>query len=150
MKINKTSMFSRFLKILFSRRAAATLPVVLILGGIILEVTAVASFVAFSINKSGLGERAQAEALTSAKSGAEDAIRRLIRNKDFYDSDGYNLTVGDETVTVTVTKDVPEVGKTRIEATSTVFLRQRVIRADVSIDSTTGEVNVLSFKEVRL
>ncbi|PIR05235.1 MAG: hypothetical protein COV57_00115 [Candidatus Liptonbacteria bacterium CG11_big_fil_rev_8_21_14_0_20_35_14] len=143
-------MTSSFLKIFSIRRAAATLPVVLILGGIILEITAVSSFVAFSVNRSGLGERAQIEALSAAKSGAEDAIRRLIRNKDFSDAGGYILTVGNETVNVVVTKDVPEVGKTRIEATSTVFLRQRVIRADVSVDATTGQVNVVSFQEVRL
>ena len=79
-----------------------------------------------------------------------DAVRRVIRNKDFYNTDSYTLTLGTGTAQVTVTKDSPEVGKTRVVSVGTALMRQKKIQADLKVNSTTGEVNLLSFDEVNI
>jgi hypothetical protein len=139
-----------FLKIFFSKKGAAMLPVVMALGGIVIESVAVMSFMSYTLGQAGLGERLSSEAFAAARSGAIDAVRRVIRDKDFYNSGGYNLTVGEKTATITVVKDFPEVGKTRIISTGTALFRQRKVVVDLKINSITGQVDVVSFEEGNL
>jgi len=132
------------------RLGAAALPIVLILGGVIVEMMVASAFVAYSVSKSGLGDKMSMQALVVARAGAMDAVRRVIRNKDFYNTDSYTLTLGTGTAQVTVTKDSPEVGKTRVVSVGTALMRQKKIQADLKVNSTTGEVNLLSFDEVNI
>jgi len=134
----------------FKRRGAAMLPVVMILGGVIIEITVASAFVAYSVSQIGLGERLSSEALSAARSGAMDAIARVLQDKDFYDTDGYSLTVGNRTASIVITKDYPSVGQTRIVSTGTALIRQKKIQVDLAVDSTTGETNIISFEEINL
>lgn len=129
---------------------AAALPVVLVIGSVVLELTVVSSFVAYTLSQSGFGERASTEALFVARSGAMDGIRKVVRNKDFSDADSYSLTVGNKTASVTVTKDSPTTGQTRVVSTGTAWLRQKKIQADLTVNAATGEVNLISFQEIDL
>jgi len=128
----------------------AMLPLVVVLGGVMIEVVTVSSFIAYSVGQVGYGEKLSSEAYSTAYSGAVDAIRKIIRNKDFYDSGGYTLTVGERSAVIVVVKDYPDVGKTRITSTATALFRQRKIQADVKINTTTGKVDVISFEEISL
>lgn len=126
------------------------LPVVMALGGVAVETVLVLSFVSYTMSQAGLGEKLSSEAYAAAKSGAIDAVRRVIRDKDFYSSSGYSVTVGNRTATVVVVKDFPEVGKTRIISTGTALFRQRKFIVDLKVNSTTGQVDVVSFDESNL
>ncbi len=143
-------MFERSFLSRWGVSGAAALPVVLVIGSVVLELTLVSSFVAYTLSQSGFGERASTEALFVARSGAMDAIRKVVRNKDFSDADGYTLTVGSKSASVTVTKDSPTTGQTRVVSTGTAWLRQKKIRADLTVNATTGEVNLISFEEIDL
>ena len=131
-------------------RGAATLPVILILGGLVLEVTVATAFIVFVFGRSGYGDRLSMEALAAARSGVMDGIARVVADKDFSDADGYSLTVGDRTAAITITRDVPEEGKTRVTATGTALVRKRKIQADLKVDSETGKADIISFEEINL
>ncbi len=128
----------------------AALPAVIIFGGIIAEIAIAAAFLAFALNNTSLGIRLSAEAFSAARSGVEDAVLLIVRNKNYENQSGYSINVGRATATVVVTKDSPTVGKTTIESIGTSFRRKRKVSAIVSIDPVTAVVKIISFTEVPL
>lgn len=81
------------------------LPFILLVSGIIVEITIAGSFVAYFLSSSGLGERLLVRAEAAAQSGIRDAMVRIAQNKE-YASGGasYSLTVGSDTATITVSR----------------------------------------------
>lgn len=131
-------------------RGIAALPAVIIFGGIIIEVALASAFLAFTLNNTSLGVRLSAEAFAAAKSGVEDAMLRILRDKNYSDPTGYSISLGRATVDVVVNADTPDADKTTITSTGTAFRRKRQIQAIVSIDAVSGIVKVISLKEISL
>jgi len=131
-------------------KGAAMLPMAVMLGGVIIEAVVVLSFMAYTVSQAGLGEKLSIEAYAAARSGAIDAIRKITRDKNYYDSSGSSFENGDRTATVTVVKDYPTSGITRITSVGTALFRQRKIQVDLQVNSITGEASVISFDEMDL
>ncbi len=76
-------------------KGTVTLPVVILMGGIITEIAIAGAFLAYFLSQSGFGLKLSAEAFAAAQSGIEDAKLKIIRNKDFTSSPNpYTLSVG--------------------------------------------------------
>lgn len=133
-------------------RGVAVLPVMILIGAIIIEIAIVGGILAFYGSTSNLSIRSSQEALFTARSGIEDALIRLVRDKGCcstpYDVD-VNSGVATNTAKVSVSLlDSPLTGQRTIVSTSTVSRRVKTVQAVVSIDSVTGKVDVVSFNEV--
>lgn len=142
-------------------KAMAALPVIILAGGIILEVSFAAAFIAFYLVQSGLGSKVSFAAFSIARAGVDDALVRIIRNKDF--SGNYEIAVsGGQVVTVSVCKDfkiksdltcdmsAPNPSKTEIISSGELSGSNRRLKAEVSIDPVTAEVSIGSIGEIPL
>ena len=98
-------------------------------------------------SSNSLSLRAGNDALMVARGGANDAMIKVLRNKDF-SSGGYAVTMDSKTATVTVTRDQPAVGQTTIVSTATIIGRQKTIKLIVDIDPTSGQVGIVSLGEI--
>ncbi|PIY59498.1 hypothetical protein COY96_01505, partial [Candidatus Wolfebacteria bacterium CG_4_10_14_0_8_um_filter_37_11] len=82
-----------------NNKATAALPAMLFIGGIIVEIGIAGAFISYYLSQSGFGIKMSAEALAAAEAGVQDALIKIIRNKDFTSS-GYDLTVGNRSANV--------------------------------------------------
>lgn len=131
-----------------SLRGVSALPMILLIGGIVIEFAVSIAFLVFLVNNTNFGARLSAEALAAARSGIDDGIRRVIRNTSYNTT--YDLTVGSRAVTVVVAANTPTTNKTQITATGSAGTRQRQLVAVLQIDATTGEVVIESISEQSL
>lgn len=128
------------------KEGIAALPSVLIMGGIIMQLAIVGLLLAYLFTSSSYGARLAAEALNAARAGAQDAITQVIRDKTF-SSVGYTVTTNGRDATVVVTRDSPTTGQDTITATATALTRQKKVKVILGVNSTTGQVDILSFTE---
>ena len=137
----------------FWRDGAAALPTMLVISSVIMEIAIAGAFLAFVFVRSGLAARINAEAVTVARAGVQDALLRLVRDKSA-SSAGYSLSVGSYSTTVIITNPSDctsgVAGKVCITSESTVLTRRKKFQAITAADSTTGEVRVISLSEVAI
>ncbi|MBI1839209.1 MAG: hypothetical protein HYR95_02885 [Candidatus Colwellbacteria bacterium] len=145
-----------------SNKGAVTLPVILLISGIVMEIAIAGVVVAAVISNTIFNSRLAAEALVAARAGAQDAIMKVVRNKNFSAAGaGYNLpNIGDrasaqvvvckDLTTSTVLCDTSSPGLDEITSTGSALTRKKKMRAIIGVDSISGKVNVVSFKEVPL
>ena len=124
----------------------SALPTVLIISMVIIEVAIIGVILANIFNNTRFGERLAAEAYSAARSGAQDAIWRVIQEKDCPAS-SWNFAVGPRSAGITCDK-VGEI--VTIESTGGAFLRSKKVEAVLGVSSDTGEVSIRSLKEVAL
>lgn len=106
------------------------------------------TFVVVSFLNSTYGFRDANQALALAESGVQDAMLQLARNKDFANA-GYcvpNTGCGTGTATVVVTQNAPASGQVTIISSASTNNRQKKVRAIISIATSTGEVDLLSWE----
>jgi len=149
-------MFKFFKK----EKGAATLPVVLLIGGIIVEISIAGAFLAYFLSQSGFGLKLSAEALAAAQSGIEDAKLRIVRDKNFTASPNpYTVDVGNRSAEVTVCRNLRTVssacdtamsGKYEVTSLGSALAKRRQLRAIFYVDDTTGEIKLESLIEVAL
>jgi len=135
--------------ILKNKKGLSALPVLLILGATLVEVVIVSVVLSNTIGLTRFNERLSAEAFGAARSGAQDAILRVIRDKDCPADPqcaSYSLTVGDRTADVTIS-DLSG-GVIRIRSTGTARLRIRQVEVLLGVSTSTGEVSLQSLDEV--
>ncbi len=126
------------------------MPAMLFIGGIIVEIALAGAFISYYLSQSGFGVKISAEALAAAEAGVQDALIRIIRDKNF-SSAGYNLTVGNRSANIIVCKDsCAGTGKHKITSTGTAMLKRRKIEAVANVDSVTGEVKIESVQEAAI
>lgn len=130
--------------------ATAALPAMLFIGGIIIEIALAGAFISYYLSQSGFGVKMSAEALAAAEAGIQDALIKIIRNKNFTSS-GYSLTVGNRSANIVVCKDTCSgTGKHKIISTGSALTKRRKIEAVVNVDSATGEVKIESIAEATI
>jgi len=133
-----------------NNKATAALPAMLFIGGIFVEIGLAGAFISFYLNLRGFGIKMSAEALAAAEAGVQDALIKIIRNKDFTSS-GYDLTVGNRSANVVVCKDTcAGTGKHKITSIGSALVKRRKIEAVVNVNNTTGEVKIESILEAAL
>ena len=132
----------------------STLPAVLFIGGLVVEIVVALSFMLSFFSTTNLAANLSAEAFMVANSGIEDGMMKVTRNKDCPPSgctSPYDLAVGDRAAVVVICKDsCAGLGKTQIDSIGTARLERRKVRAILSVDATSGRVTVDSISEVDL
>ncbi|MBM3257124.1 MAG: hypothetical protein FJY98_02220 [Candidatus Liptonbacteria bacterium] len=142
------SLFSIFY-FLFSRKGQAALSFVFLVGSIVILVGVTLGFLTSSFVNSSFGYVAAQRALGLAKAGANDGYFQLLRNKDFSNTTGYNVPLGNDNATVTVTQNSPATGLVSILSTATISFHTRKVQVIASVASSTGQVSLVLWKEVQ-
>ena len=141
---------NNFFRKICGENGMIALPTVLLVGGLIGEIVIVAMTTSYILANSELKIRNSADAFFAAKSGIQDGLIRIARDKTFASS--YNMNIGDGSAQIVVCKDAPCAanGKDKITSTGTFQGRSRKLEAVATVDSLTGEVRLESLKEVSL
>jgi hypothetical protein len=121
--------------------------------GITLIVSVLATalaLVAFFEGLIGFSHGLANDAYLAAEAGAYDALLRLVRNRA--NTGSYSITVGAGTATITFNTAPAGYPPEHIQITSTGDVQNRKRRLEVVVyaDSTTGEVRIISWKEVTI
>lgn len=132
-----------------------TLPFVLLIGGIIVEVAIAGAFVSYFLSSSGYGERLSIRAAAAAESGIRDVMVKITQNKDFLPDAGqtsYSISVsGDtnDTALVSASRSTAS-GKYLyvVESLGTAVSRQKKYRARIFVNPVTGRVELESITDV--
>ncbi len=139
------------------QNGVVALSVTLLLGAIIVEIGAIGVLLAYTLNSVNYGARLSAEARLAAKSGVSDAMLRLIRDKRFTANPAYVVEVGGRTVdvlvcngakTVSAPCDTVDPGKAEVTSTGLAFPKQIKLEAIVDIAPITGEIRLITLKEL--
>lgn len=128
----------------------STLPTMLLLGGIIIEIAVAIAFLTYYFNITNFATRLSAEALATAKAGLDDGIIKLVRDKNF-SSAGYTVAVGNRSTNVEICNvTCPGLGadKAKVTSTATAINKKRKLEAVLTIDTVTGKVAVDSIQDV--
>lgn len=139
-------------KWLIANGGAVTLPVFLMITLVVFELAVAGTVAAAALNSTFFGERLAIEAWQAARSGAGDAILRVIRKCPLTNCspDSYSLAVGERsTADVLIARD-PVSGKITINSTGSAFTRKKKAEVILGVDQETGQVKIQSFKEVAL
>ncbi len=135
----------------FSSNGQIALPFILLVSGIIVEITIAGSFVAYFLSTSGLGERLSLKASAAASSGIRDAMIKISRDKEYASSpQEYELTVGSDTASVSVSRTVNNPQNAyiyTISSTGVASSRQRKLEATIIVNQTTGFIQLQSIAE---
>lgn len=134
-----------------NKSGVAVLPTILLIGGLVVEIGIAGLFMSYFLNSSGFGVKISEEALSAAKSGVDDAIIKIIRNKgDAILPYPYILNIGNNSAQVWVLKDSPLVGKYEIASLGSAGLKRRKLEAVVNIDNDNREVKVEFIREIAI
>lgn len=133
-------------------RGIASLPVMLLLGGIMVEIAIAGAFLLTYLNNSVYGTRLSDQAFLAAQTGINDAVLRIILNKNC-GSDGncapvypstYTITTSGATAEVSICKGTCIPGKHQIISIGRALTKQHQLIATVNVDGLTGLVTVES------
>ncbi len=134
-------------------KGVVALVTVLLLGAVLTEIALAGMFVVYVLNTSSFGLRSSSVALAAAQSGVDDALLQLVRNKDYVGS--YSLLPSLDTTVDVVNAGLPCGSVLPILPKSVTItskgiagLQRRKLQADVVVDCATGEVRVVSIKEI--
>ncbi len=140
--------------LLVRRRSAgiASLPVVLLLGGIILEIGIAGTFLLSYLNSGVYGNRLAGQALIAAESGISDAVLRVILNKNCgadanCSGDPYDFITESGSAEVTICKDLCIPNKHQITSVGRALTKRRQLIAVLTVSSSTGLVSVDSITD---
>lgn len=136
----------------------------LLISGIVLEMTIAATLVVFYLLQGSVGARSAAEALVTAQSGVSDASLQLARNNGYANS--YTIAMdAQHTAQVTVCNqghkstgcviaggctNLTDMGKVEITSLGTVKGKNKCVRAVYNLNNETGEVKLESSAEIAL
>ncbi len=134
------------------KSAFASLPVILLIGGMLVEIGIAGAFVAYFLSQSGFGVRSSQDAFAASQAGIQDAILRIVRDKNFNPSPNpYSIAVGSNSAQVSVCKDTcAGTNKFQVDSTGSASIKRRKIRAVIGVNSLTGEVKLESENEISL
>lgn len=146
------------------KKGIVALPLMLLISGIVLEMTIAATLIVFYLLQGNVGTRNAAEALVVAQSGVNDAAVQLARNMGF--GGVYTLTIGDRRAAqITVCNQghkttgcgeqggctvLTDPGKAEITSLGTVRGKNRCVRATYAVNADTGEMKTESSGEIAL
>jgi len=120
-------------------KAIATLPLILILGALVLEITLVFNFLTFYLNLESSQLKDAQKALYLAEGCLHQEIIALIRDRD-------------HEVQVSPSPCVVEINNSGTQATITASVTikkvTKKIQAKLNIDQNTGKVTLVSWKEI--
>jgi len=136
--------------LLKSKKGAAALPVIILLGGIIVELGIAGSVLLFYLNNSLYGSLLASRALNAAQSGTNEAVRQIILKEGT--SNPFVLTLDASSAEVDIARDCVTYGPDNCRVTITSvgksLNREHTVETTLDVDSNTGEVDIIAVKEI--
>jgi hypothetical protein len=136
---------------LFTNQGIASLPAMLLFGGIIIEIAIASAFLVFYLNSTIYGTRLGNEALGAAQAGIDDGILQIILDKSCPNAGcpaSYTISIGNRTVDVVICKDFCQGPNTHeITATGKALTRRHKIVAILNTNPNTGLISIQSIRE---
>ena len=131
-------------------RGQVTLPFILLVGGIIIEIALAGVFAAYFLSTGSLGEKLAARASAAAHSGMEDAIGKITQNKELGNT-SYTLDIGNEKADLAISKGDTAADSYRytVESLGIAGNRRKKLRATIVVGKITGKVSLQSLEEVQ-
>lgn len=131
-----------------SKKGIISLTTVLIVSTVIVETALVGLSIAYLAGEEGFGLKASRHAIATARSGVNDAILRIINDKDYL-SNSYTLLVDDYEADVTITRSSIDTRYARydIESLGKTLGKRIKISGVVVVDEYSGEATIQSFQE---
>jgi hypothetical protein len=137
-----------------NNKGTAFLPIVLVVGAVVVEFVVAGAFLIYYLNSSNFGARLSAEAFSAASAGIEDALIKIVRDKNCPNVicvSPYTIEVGNRSAVVTICKDTcAGSGTHEITSVGRALTRRRQLVAVVETNSTTGEIRIISIKKAPL
>ncbi len=127
-----------------SRRGQVALAMTFVIGGLIVFAGLLMAFLVLSFLNSVTGFQMANRASALASAGIYDALLRFDRDKDLT-STSYNIPLDAYTIDVTITQNSPVANQATILSSASVMGYLRRIQAIVSIVSSTGQIDLLSW-----
>lgn len=139
--------------IIFNKKGAAALSTVLIIGAIVAEVAVASLIASYYVNQEGLGVKLSYNATMAAEAGVNDAILRVMRDKNYGNpTANYSISIGNASTAVSVTRVAGDSGDpadtTTINSTGSAADKKSKIQAVIYVNKTTGLININSIKEI--
>lgn len=133
------------------KKGLASLPAMLLFGGIIIEIAIASAFLVFYLNNVVYGTRLGNEALSAALAGIDDGILQVVLDKSCPNvacPSSYTITVDDRSVDVSICKDTCQGSNTHeITAIGQALTRRHKVVAILDTDPDTGLVTISSIQE---
>jgi len=123
---------------------------ILILAFILVEITAVGLITAFLSGEQGLGLKASHVATYAARSGIQDVLLRISRDKTFVpDPNPYTISVAEGSVSVQITRTLPDATHVlyTIASTGSAGPKRVKITGTVLIDDENGSISNIGVVE---
>lgn len=129
----------------------ASLPTVIIMSVIILELAVAVATVAAGLAITANNQRLGSQALSDAKTGTDDAFARIVRYKSCPGAVGcpasYSITIGPNDM-ANVTMSNNGQGTITVVSEGVSLSRRRKLQMIVTVDGSTGLVNLQSTQEI--
>ncbi len=132
-----------------TKNGQATITLTLLIGGTAILIGITLAFLTISFINASSAYQAGSRAFVVASAGAQDALLRLIRDKDFMGTGGSTTTItvgGNDTAIVNVSPPISS--QVVITSQSTILGTTRKLEVITVVDSLTGKVSVLSWKQL--
>lgn len=139
-----------------SQSGFASLPIVLLLGGLIIEAAIAGAFVLYYVNGGVYATKLASQASLVARAGIDDAILRVMMNPECGGTavascpgtgEPYSLTLNGSTASITILKDTPAGGQTEITSVGNAGGKQHRIVAIVNTSSTAPLTTISSITD---
>lgn len=136
------------------RKGVASLPAIILFGGLMIEIGIAGALLIYYLNNSLYGTRLSQSALTVAQIGIDDGILKVILDKDCPNINcpaSYTITTENGNAEVTICKDTCSgVGTTQITSVGNSLTKKHQIVAILNVNNTTGLVTRDSVTEIPL
>lgn len=129
---------------LHARKGAVSMMTILIMSGILIEISLTGLVVSYLGSEQGLATKASDIALYAARSGVHDMILRVARDKTFVPSTNpYTVNVSGGSASVSVTRTLPDSTHIQytIESTGRSIGKRIKVTSTVIIDDTSGAIS---------
>lgn len=134
-------------------KGQVTLPVIILISGIVIEIAVAGSFIAYFLSNEGLGGRLSARAEVAAFSGVNDALIKITRDKEFKNNScsdpfSYDLLIDKDEANIKVCRE--DNGNAYIYTVTVLgeaANRQKKFIGTVIVDKLTGKVELKSIIE---
>jgi hypothetical protein len=137
-----------------ARRGVASLPAIILFGGLMVEIGLAGAFLIYYLNNSLYGTRLSQAALVAAQAGIEDGMLKVILDKSCPNIScpaSYSIETDSGTADVVICKDsCSGAGTTQITSTGSSLTRKHKIVAVLTVNTTTGLVTKDSITEIPL
>ncbi len=134
-------------------RGVASLPAIILFGGLMIEIGLTGAFLIYYLNNSLYGTRLSQAALVVAQAGIEDGILKVVLNKNCPDANcpsSYTLATENGSAEITICRDSCVANKTIVTSIGQSLTRKHKIVATLSVNNTTGLVTKDAVTEMPL